>query len=103
MDSESEANEPPCRGIERTAVKCPTCGKGPIQLKTLTYTHRCAQSFDVQERIERVKRKQEHLDRPRANKEHLNILRASQEQGRAAQDIPHGAQAAAKYSHFHLF
>ena len=90
MDSESEANEPPCRGIERTAVRCPTCGKGPIQLKTLTYTHRCAQSFDVQERIERVKKKQESLDRPRANQEKV-------------QNMPRDAQVAGKYSHFNLF
>ena len=51
-DSESETEqEPRCRVLERTPVYCPLCRKGPIQLKTLQYAHKCGKSFDKETRV----------------------------------------------------
>jgi hypothetical protein len=38
-------------------VECPSCKK-VLQLKTLQYTHICGQSFDIQERLANIKRRQ---------------------------------------------
>jgi hypothetical protein len=47
----------PCRQLERTAVSCPTCGK-QLQLKSLTYSHRCRQSFHLEDRLAAVQSRQ---------------------------------------------
>jgi hypothetical protein len=48
----------PCRQLEKTAVACPTCGK-QLQLKSLTSSHRCRQSFRIEDRLAAVQRRQE--------------------------------------------
>ena len=50
-ESESETEQPQCRVLERTLVYCPLCRKGPIQLKTLQYAHKCGKSFDKETRV----------------------------------------------------
>ena len=50
-DETEQAYTPNSRVIERTLVYCERCKKGPIQLKTLKYTHVCRQTFDTDERI----------------------------------------------------
>jgi hypothetical protein len=54
----------PCRQLERTAVSCPTCGKR-LQLKALTYSHHCRQSFHLEDRLAAVRRRQEEVERRR--------------------------------------
>jgi hypothetical protein len=49
----------PCRQLERSTVACPTCGK-QLQLKSLTYSHRCRQSFHLEDRLADVQRR--HAD-----------------------------------------
>jgi hypothetical protein len=54
----------PCRQLEKTAVACPTCGK-QLQLKSLMYSHRCRQSFRIEDRLAAVQRRQEEDARKR--------------------------------------
>ena len=49
----------PCRQLERSAVSCPTCGK-QLQLKSLIYSHKCRQSFRLEDRVAAVQ--QRHAD-----------------------------------------
>ena len=49
--SESEIEQPQCRALEQTLVYCPLCRKGPIQLKTFQYSHKCGKTFDRDARI----------------------------------------------------
>jgi hypothetical protein len=58
------AMDAPCRQLERSTVSCPTCGK-QLQLKSLTYSHRCRQSFHLEDRLAAVQRKQEEDARKR--------------------------------------
>ena len=50
------AMDAPCRQLERTTVACPTCGK-QLQLKSLTYSHQCRQSFHLEDRLADVQRR----------------------------------------------
>ena len=51
-------SEPPCRRLERSTVECPTCGR-EMQLRTLTYSHRCQQSFRLEDRLARIAQRQQ--------------------------------------------
>jgi hypothetical protein len=58
----------PCRQLEKTAVSCPTCGK-QLQLKSLTYSHRCRQSFRIEDRLAAVQRRQEEEEEEERKRE----------------------------------
>jgi hypothetical protein len=58
------AMDPPCRQLERTTVTCPTCGK-QLQLKSLTYSHTCRQSFHLEDRLAAVQHRQAEAARRR--------------------------------------
>jgi hypothetical protein len=59
-----EVFEPLCRRVGRTVVNCPRCAK-ELQLKTLTYRHRCRNSFSIEQRLAAIKHRQLEEDAAR--------------------------------------
>lgn len=71
----------PCRRLERSAVACPTCGK-EVQLKTLTYSHRCRQSFHLEDRLVAIQRRQAEEASRREEEERIAEARKEEERQR---------------------
>jgi hypothetical protein len=68
-----EVFEPLCRRVGRTVVKCPRCAKD-LQLKTLTYRHRCRNSFSIEQRLAAIQQRQLEEDAARTTQQRPSAI-----------------------------